>query len=91
MVSTTRLLLLLLVLLVTMERLTLFARLCAARTPSVKKAGPARAGAKIAKHLERLQSAGPILDPEEATAFRALAARANYLAQDRPDSAFATK
>ena len=68
-----------------------YARLCATRTPPAKKTGPARAGAKKAKQLERLHSAGPILDPEEATAFRALFARANYLAQDRPDIAFATK
>ena len=52
-----------------------------ARTPG-KKVHPAakRQGAKKAKAFERLQSAGPILDPEEATAFRALAARGNYLA-----------
>ena len=50
-----------------------------------------RKGAKKAKAFERLQSAGPILDPEEATAFRALAARSSYLSQDRPDIAFATK
>ena len=31
------------------------------------------------------------MDPEEATAFRALSARANYLAQDRPDIAFCSK
>ena len=32
-----------------------------------------------------------MLDPEEATCFRALSARCNYLAQDRPDVAFAAK
>ena len=68
-----------------------YARLCAARTPPAQAKGPARAGAKKAKQLEKLQSTGPTLDPEEATAFRALSARANYLAQDRPDIAFATK
>ena len=68
-----------------------YQRLCAARTPPAKKHGPARQGAKKAKSLERLQSTGDVLDPEEATAYRALSARANYLAQDRPDIAYATK
>eukprot|EP00969_Alexandrium_andersonii_P341930 15114427-Alexandrium_andersonii.AAC.1 len=31
------------------------------------------------------------LDQEEATRYRALAARANYLAQDRPDIQYSTK
>ena len=31
------------------------------------------------------------LDPNQASTYRALAARANYLAQDRPDIHFATK
>ena len=31
------------------------------------------------------------LDPSQASRYRALAARANYLAQDRPDIQFATK
>lgn len=31
------------------------------------------------------------LDPQEMTSFRSIAARANYLAQDRPDLQFATK
>ena len=48
-------------------------------------------GAKRVKDLEQLQSAGTTLDQEEATAYRALAARANYLALDRPDVAVATK
>ena len=67
-------------------------RLCATRTPSAKKKyGPARAGAKQVKAMERLESSGPTLNSAEATIFRALSARANYLAQDRPDIAFATK
>ena len=33
----------------------------------------------------------PKLDPEQATRYRALVARANYLAQDRPDIQYATK
>ena len=36
-------------------------------------------------------NATDVLGPSEATDFRALAARANYLALDRPDIAFATK
>ena len=61
-------------------------RLCAARTVSAKKkGGPLRQGAKQAKKMEKLQSAGRFSDPTEATMFRAISARANYLAQDRPD------
>ena len=41
------------------------------------------------KKLERIHSSGD-LSPTEATGFRALSARANYLAQDRPDLAFST-
>ena len=64
----------------------------ATRTPPAKKTyGPNRQGAKRVKSMERLASSGYELAPEEATMFRALAARANFLAQDRPDVAFATK
>ena len=49
-----------------------------------------RLGAKRVNTLERIQSKGEILNPQEATLYRALAARANYLALDRPDVAFAT-
>ena len=66
--------------------------LSVARTPSTKpKYGPARKGAKAVKKLERLEFGSHTLTPEEATMFRALSARANYLAQDRPDIAFSTK
>ena len=41
--------------------------------------------------MERLASTGYELAPEEATMFRALAALADFLAQDRPEVAFATK
>ena len=51
---------------------------------------PKRVGAKAAKALE-FESKGEILTPSEATLFRALAARANYLAMDRPECAYATK
>ena len=50
-----------------------------------------RMGAKKAKSLERLESKGFELSPAEATTYRALAARSNYLAQDRCDIAFAAK
>ena len=66
--------------------------MCAARTKPVKKAmAKKRAGAKATKKIERLQSLGHELDPEEATAFRGLGARANYLSQDRADFSFASK
>ena len=64
---------------------------CAVRTPSAKPKYGARKGAKAVKKLERLESQAHSLCPEEATMFRALSARANYLAQDRPDIAFSTK
>ena len=49
-----------------------------------------RMGAKAAKAME-FQSEGEVLTTSEASLFRALAARANYLAMDRPECAFATK
>ena len=49
-----------------------------------------RVGAKAAKALE-FESKGEVLNESEATLFRALAARANYLAMDRPECAYATK
>ena len=49
-----------------------------------------RVGSKAAKALE-FESKGEILTQSEATLFRALAARANYLAMDRPECAYATK
>ena len=65
---------------------------CATRTPPAKKGkGGARAGAKTVKKMEQLQSVGHELSPEEATMYRALSARANYLAQDRTDIAFSCK
>ena len=54
----------------------------AARTKPAAKPKTKRAGAKATKKIERLMSKGHELDPEEATAYRALAAKANYLAQD---------
>ena len=49
-----------------------------------------RVGAKAAKALE-FDSKGEVLTASEATLFRALAARANYLAMDRPEVSYATK
>ena len=60
-------------------------RLNAIKTAAQKKYGPARQGARKAKALEKLQSVGPILNPEEATAYRAISARGNDLAQDSGD------
>ena len=50
-----------------------------------------RIGSKAAKAQERLHDPEEILYGEDATEYRALAARANYLALDRPDIAYATK
>ena len=50
-----------------------------------------RQGAKATKKLERLESIGEILNSHEATLFRALAARCNYLASDRADIAYSAK
>ena len=57
---------------------------------SKKTFKPKRVGAKAAKAME-FDSKGEVLTASEATLFRALAARANYLAMDRPETAFATK
>ena len=68
-------------------------RLNAVRTQPIKKGHPAakRQGAKAVKQLERAAGAEFVLSREEATLFRALSARANFLSQDRPDINFATK
>ena len=49
-----------------------------------------RAGAKAVKAFERESGVGK-LNESDATTFRALSARANYLAQDRPDISFSAK
>ena len=65
--------------------------LAATRTPPTKKTyGAKRAGAKAVKRAEKL-SEEFVLAPEDATVFRALSARSNYLSQDRADIGFATK
>ena len=43
------------------------------------------------RKIERAENGGPELSPRDATDFRALAARANYMAQDRPDCAYIAK
>ena len=47
--------------------------------------------ARAVKEQELLENTGDILNPTQATAYRALAARASYLAQDRPGAAFSAK
>ena len=64
----------------------------AARTPPASaNKFKKRQGAKATKKLEQLESVGHELNPREATSFRALSARCNYLAQDRPDIAYSAK
>ena len=43
------------------------------------------------KKLEMAENAADLLTPEQATTFRAVSARGNYLVQDRVDISFATK
>ena len=64
--------------------------LAANRTPGVNKKSAKRQGAKAVKKLERVSTSGD-LSSAEATMSRALSARANYRAQDRPDRAFSTQ
>ena len=61
--------------------------------PAYKPGGPAakRQGAKAVKRLERSNADSYVLSSEEATMYRALSARANFLSQDRPDINYATK
>ena len=63
----------------------------ATRTKPLKKQGQKRVGAKKAKKLEISEDSSYQLSPADATIYRALAARCNYLAQDRPDIAFSSK
>ena len=50
-----------------------------------------RVGAKQAKKLELSENSAFELSPTDATMYRALAARCNYLSQDRPDISFSSK
>lgn len=65
----------------------------AIRTPSGQSpaARKGRLGARAVKEIEHAEEKGELLSPPQATTFRALSARANFLAQDRPDLAFACK
>ena len=67
--------------------------ICAAQRtkPLPKAAAKKRAGAKTVKRLERLASAGYELTPADATSYRAISARSNYLSSDRVDIAYAGK
>ena len=56
-----------------------------------KKFRPKRLGARAVKKHELLENVGGHLSEDQKTQFRALAARANYLALDRPDISFAAK
>ena len=67
-------------------------RFVAATIPNAKKnIYKKRLGTKAVKECEVRDAVGGILSDEQATNFRALAARANYLALDRPDVAFSCK
>lgn len=50
-----------------------------------------RLGTKAVKAHEQFACMSEVLNEHQATSYRALAARANYLALDRPDIAFAAK
>jgi hypothetical protein len=52
--------------------------------------GAKRAGAKAVKAMERVSDTY-VLSPEDATTYRALSARGNFLSQDRADIQFSTK
>ena len=74
------------------KRLVLWMLFFAVRTPPANKNKfQKKSGAKATKKLEQLESVGHELNPKEATVFRALSARANYLAQDRVDIAYSSK
>ena len=76
------------------ELLATLERIRATRTrPTFEKGGPGakRQGAKAVKKLERAANASHVLNSEEATLYRALSARANFLSQDRVDINFSTK
>ena len=59
--------------------------------PKVPAKYKQRMGAKKAKKLELSSDSGHTLSPANATLYRALSARCNYLSQDRPDLAFSSK
>ena len=59
--------------------------------PKKSAAGGRRKGAKAPQKIEKLLYKEHIREPEEATAFRALSARGNYLAADRPHIGLSAK
>jgi hypothetical protein len=69
-------------------------KVCAARTkPANSNKYTKRVGAKKAKKLEIAENAtnSTVLASADATMYRALSARCNYLSQDRPDISYASK
>ena len=50
-----------------------------------------RLGARAVKAHELLENTGDVLTELQATTYRALAARVNYLSLDRPDISYASK
>ena len=65
--------------------------ICAVRTPGTKNKYQKRQGAKAVKKVEMAGNLDDLLVPEQATTYRALTARGNYLSQDRVDTSFCTK
>ena len=66
--------------------------ICATRTKPVKKSfAGKRTGAREVKKLERLQFEGFELSAQDATTFRALSARGNFLSMDRADISYSSK
>ena len=59
--------------------------------PSKSKYKKKRIGCRAAKRQEELDNVGTVLEGDECTVFRALAARALYLSLDRPGIMFAAK
>lgn len=57
---------------------------------TVKNYKQKRLGAHRVDSMKKLEPRGEIRDPQEATPYRAVAARANYLTRDRSDTAFNT-
>ena len=62
----------------------------AVRTPGSKK-NKGRKGAREVRKIEQECEEGDKMTSAAATQYRAVAARCNYLAQDRPDIAYASK
>ena len=63
----------------------------AVRTPSAQSKYQKRQGARAIRQLEHAADESMRLTPEGATTLRALSARCNYMAQDRPGIAYSSK